>query len=100
MKSIGTRRTIVGLALALGTVTAAAIPAAAAPAQVLSGYQCVSAETLTLWNAPSGGNAVGTWVRGTRFSNEGIDGSRFATRTLNTGVRVWVDANPAWSYPC
>jgi hypothetical protein len=103
MRGIIRRAVLVGvtiLGVTAATATAAGVsPAAGETQQILAGQRLVTASSLTLWNAPSGGSAVGTWHAGKCFVWAAIEGSwRFRTFT-ESGATVWVTADPAYSEP-
>jgi hypothetical protein len=94
---------LLGLAFAAGPNPTYAAPAGGTSAvdqvRPMVGYRHVTADSLTLWNAASGGSGVGTWTWGQCFYEEGIEGdNRYRTHT-ESGAVVWVSADPRWSAP-
>lgn len=97
MKHAISRGIVAGVAsLALATGTAAVMPGIAEAASC----RLVTAQSLTLWNAPSGGADVGTWTYGHPFTEYGIEGSNRYRTATGSGATVWVTADPQWSMPC
>ncbi|WP_104476931.1 hypothetical protein V5P93_000967 [Actinokineospora auranticolor] len=82
-----------------GSLALVAEAPASADVHVLS-CRYVLAQSLTLWNAPSGGANVGAYHAGDTFQESGIEGSYRFRINLGTGATVWVTADPAYSRPC
>lgn len=101
MKKSGVLRiaaSVVCLAFAFGSAPAAQA-ATGESVHVQAGWRYVTASSLTLWNAPSGGTAVGTWGPGQCFYENGIKGANRYRTSTSSGATVWVSADPAWSAP-
>jgi hypothetical protein len=94
-------KSVAAVVAALVLVGTGAVSAQAAPAPngigVLAGYRTVTANSLTLWNAPSGGSAVGSWSWGQCFYWSAVEGSNRYRTSTGSGATVWVSADPAWS---
>lgn len=94
MKRFISRNVAVGIAsLALAAGTLVVTPGVSQAA----GYRSVTANSLTLWNAPSGGANVGTWSWGRCFYWTVIEGSNRYRTFTESGATVWVSADPSWS---
>jgi hypothetical protein len=111
MKKIGQRIAVgvAAFALVTGMATAAeasstplSAPSATCSVQSEQALQCriVTADSLTLWNAPCGGNDVGTWTWGQPFTVLALEGCNRYRTTTGSGAVVWVSADPRWSVPC
>ncbi|MEU4801714.1 hypothetical protein [Actinosynnema sp. NPDC023587] len=64
---------------------------------ILAGYRTVTADSLILWNAASGGSSVGTWTWGQCFYWSAVEGSNRYRTSTGSGSTVWVGAESQWS---